>query len=61
MDWKCNKCGEDLVNTSIRVEYMGLKRSTPVIQCPRCKTAYVELYMAKQLAAAEGLFEKKRA
>jgi DNA-directed RNA polymerase subunit RPC12/RpoP len=61
MEWKCNVCGKDLIETSITAEYMGLKRATPVIQCPVCRTAFVEDYMAKQLVAAEGLFEKKRA
>jgi len=61
MKWKCNSCGKELIETSIRAEYLGLIRAAPVIQCPECKTSYVESYMAKQLIAAEALLEKKRA
>lgn len=61
MDWKCNLCGKDLIETSVQAEYIGLTRAAPVIQCPECKTSYIEPFMAKQLLAAETLLEKKRA
>ena len=60
IQWKCNKCGEDLVEKSIDSTYMGLLRAVYVQQCPQCGIAYTEKYMAKSLIAAETLFEKKR-
>jgi len=61
LQWKCNKCDEALIETSIPASYLGITRSVFVLQCPQCKTAYTEKYIAKSLIAAEELFEKKRA
>jgi len=57
----CNKCDKELVETSIGAGYLGIERAAPVLQCPNCKTAFVEKYVAVSLKAAEELLEKKRA
>jgi len=61
MEWMCTKCNEKLVEDSATMSYLGIERQAPVLKCPTCNAVYVEHTIAKGLAAAEGLLEKKRA
>ena len=61
-EWVCAHCNEPVHLGQVNITYMTVNRSGPALVCPKCKTAMVEEYLAvKTLAAAEGLFEKKRA
>jgi len=60
-EWKtCD--GKPVAQGHVEIEYMTVKRNGPALIVPATGEAYVEEYLAtKTLAAAEGLFEKKRA
>jgi hypothetical protein len=61
-EWVCAHCNEPVHTGQVNITYMTVNRSGPALVCPKCKTVMVEEYLAtKTLAAAEGLFEKKRA
>lgn len=61
-DWTCKHCGEKAIVGSADMTYLGVTRTGPAIVCPRCSDVWIEEYMAVQtIAAAEGLFEKKKA
>ena len=61
-DWKCTNNGHAIASGHVEIEYMTVKRNGPALICPACNEAWVEEYLAtKTLAAAEGLFEQKRA
>ena len=61
-DWTCMNCGNVADVGTVEMTYMGVKRNGPAIVCTTCKDSWVEEYLAtKTLAAAEGLFEKKKA
>jgi hypothetical protein len=61
-EWVCANCNEPVHLGQVNITYMTVNRSGPALVCPKCKTTMVEEYLAvKTLAAAEGLFEKKRA
>jgi hypothetical protein len=61
-EWVCAHCNEAVHLGQANMTYMTVNRSGPALVCPKCKTVMVEEYLAiKTLAAAEGLFEKKRA
>ena len=61
-EWICAHCNEAVHQGQVNITYMTVNRSGPALVCPKCKTVMVEEYLAiKTLAAAEGLFEKKRA
>jgi len=61
-EWVCASCNEPVHQGQVNITYMTVNRSGPALVCPKCKTVMVEEYLAvKTLAAAEGLFEKKRA
>jgi len=61
-EWVCAHCNEAVHLGQVNITYMTVNRSGPALVCPNCKTTMVEEYLAiKTLAAAEGLFEKKRA
>ena len=61
-EWICAHCNEAVHQGQVNITYMTVNRSGPALVCPKCKTTMVEEYLAiKTLAAAEGLFEKKRA
>lgn len=60
-DWKTAD-GKAVGAGHVEIEYMTVKRNGPALVIPEWNDAYVEEYLAtKTLAAAEGLFEKKRA
>lgn len=60
-EWTCKYCGEKAQQGTANMTYMGITRSGPAIVCPKCGDSWVEEYLAtKTIAAAEGLFEKKR-
>ncbi|NLX47211.1 MAG: hypothetical protein GXY70_03455 [Euryarchaeota archaeon] len=60
-DWKTAD-GKEVKAGHVEIEYMTVKRNGPALVIPDTGDAYVEEYLAvKTLAAAEGLFEKKRA
>jgi len=60
-DWTCRKCGERAEQGTANMMYMNIVRSGPAIVCPKCGDSWIEEYMAiKTIAAAEGLFEKKK-
>ena len=60
--WECIHCKEKAVQGTVNMTYMGITRSGPAIVCPKCGDSWVEEYLAvKTIAAAEGLFEKKKA
>jgi hypothetical protein len=60
-DWKTAD-GKAVGAGHVEIEYMTVKRNGPALVVPEWNDAYVEEYLAiKTLAAAEGLFEKKRA
>ena len=53
---------EKAIAGTVNMTYMGVTRSGPAIVCPKCGDSWVEEYLAtKTIAAAEGLFEKKKA
>lgn len=61
-DWVCGACNEKAVIGTVLMTYMGITRSGPAVVCEKCGDAWVEEYLAtKTIAAAEGLFEKKKA
>jgi hypothetical protein len=61
-EWTCANCGNPAKVGTVEMQYMGVKRNGPAIVCTTCKDAWVEEYLAtKTIAAAEGLFEKKKA
>jgi len=62
-EWTCKHCNnEKAINGSANMSYMGITRTGPALVCPKCGDVWVEEYLAVQtIAAAEGLFEKKRA
>lgn len=61
-EWVCQHCKEEAQMGTVNMTYMGVTRSGPAIVCAKCGDAWVEEYLAtKTIAAAEGLFEKKRA
>lgn len=61
-EWKSADKGHNISQGHVEIEYMTVKRNGPALVCPACNEAWVEEYLAtKTLAAAEGLFEKKRA
>ena len=60
-DWKTHD-GKPIAQGHVEMEYMTVKRNGPALVDPATGDAWVEEYLAvKTLAAAEGLFEKKRA
>lgn len=60
--WECVHCKEKAIAGTVNMTYMGITRSGPAIVCPKCGDSWVEEYLAtKTIAAAEGLFEKKKA
>ncbi len=60
-DWK-TKDGKAVSQGHVEMEYMTVKRNGPALIDAATGDAWVEEYLAvKTLAAAEGLFEKKRA
>jgi len=60
-DWKTHD-GKAVAQGHVDMEYMTVKRTGPALVDPASGDAWVEEYLAvKTLAAAEGLFEKKRA
>jgi len=60
-DWKTHD-GKAIAQGHVDMEYMTVKRTGPALVDPATGDAWVEEYLAvKTLAAAEGLFEKKRA
>jgi hypothetical protein len=61
-NWECQHCKEKAIAGTVNMTYMGITRSGPAIVCPKCGDSWVEEYLAtKTIAAAEGLFEKKKA
>ncbi|MBI0583320.1 MAG: hypothetical protein ISF22_03730 [Methanomassiliicoccus sp.] len=61
-EWECVHCKEKAIQGTVNMTYMGITRSGPAIVCPKCGDSWVEEYLAtKTIAAAEGLFEKKKA
>ncbi len=61
--WVCKHCGnEGAKYGTVNMTYMGITRSGPAVVCPKCGDSWIEEYLAiKTIAAAEGLFEKKKA
>lgn len=60
-EWKTHG-GKAVAQGHVEIEYMTVKRNGPALVDPSTGDAWVEEYLAvKTLAAAEGLFEKKRA
>jgi hypothetical protein len=60
--WTCAHCNAQAFSGTAEMTYMGVTRNGPAIVCPKCNDVWVEEYLAtKTLAAAEGLFEKKKA
>ena len=60
-EWKTHD-GKAVAQGHVDMEYMTVKRTGPALVDPATGDAWVEEYLAvKTLAAAEGLFEKKRA
>jgi hypothetical protein len=60
--WVCNACKEAAQQGTANMSYLTVTRAGPAIVSPKCGDSWVEEYLAiKTLAAAEGLFEKKRA
>jgi hypothetical protein len=61
-NYVCASCNEPAMYGHVEMEYMTVKRNGPAVVCTKCKDSWVEEYLATMtLAAAEGLFEKKRA
>jgi hypothetical protein len=61
-NYVCANCNQPAMYGHVEMEYMTVKRNGPAVVCTKCKDSWVEEFLAtKTLAAAEGLFEKKRA
>jgi len=61
-NWMCAHCNAPAFLGTAEMTYMGVSRNGPAVVCPKCGDVWVEEYLAtKTLAAAEGLFEKKKA
>jgi hypothetical protein len=61
-EWTCAKDNSPCMQGTAEMTYMGVSRNGPAIVCTKCGDAWAEEYLAtKTLAAAEGLFEKKKA
>ncbi len=61
-DWTCKHCNERAIIGSANMSYLGVTRTGPAIVCPKCSDVWIEEYLATMtIAAAEGLFEKKKA
>lgn len=61
-EWVCKHCNEKAIQGSANMTYMGVTRTGPAIVCPKCGDVWLEEYLATMtIAAAEGLFEKKKA
>ena len=61
-EWVCNFDKKQAEQGSVNMTYLTVTRAGPAIVSPTCGDSWVEEYLAtKTLAAAEGLFEKKRA
>lgn len=61
-NWECLHCKEKAIAGTVNMTYMGVTRSGPALVCEKCGDSWVEEYLAtKTIAAAEGLFEKKKA
>ena len=41
-EWYCFKCKEKMVETDVSYEYLWVVRRARGLQCPKCKTAYIE-------------------
>jgi len=60
--YMCMHCNAQAFLGTAEMTYMAVSRNGPAIVCPKCGDVWVEEYLAtKTLAAAEGLFEKKKA
>ncbi len=60
-DWVCKHCNEPAKQGTVNMTYMGVTRSGPAVVCNKCGDSWIEEYLAvKTIAAAEGLFEKKK-
>jgi len=60
--YMCVHCNAQAFQGTAEMSYMAVSRNGPAIVCPKCGDVWVEEYLAtKTLAAAEGLFEKKKA
>jgi len=60
--WTCVHCNKQAFNGTAEMSYIGVSRNGPAVVCTTCGDVWVEEYLAtKTLAAAEGLFEKKKA
>jgi hypothetical protein len=61
-NYLCVHCNEPAMYGHTEMEYLTVKRNGPAVVCTKCMDSWVEEYLATlTLAAAEGLFEKKRA
>jgi hypothetical protein len=61
-NWMCAHCNAPAFLGTAEMTYMAVSRNGPAVVCPKCGDVWVEEYLAtKTLAAAEGLFEKKKA
>jgi hypothetical protein len=61
-NYVCVSCNAPATYGHVEMEYMTVKRNGPAVVCTKCGDSWVEEFLAtKTLAAAEGLFEKKRA
>ncbi|HUL40114.1 MAG TPA: hypothetical protein VLU38_07480 [Methanomassiliicoccales archaeon] len=60
--WTCLHCNQQAFLGTAEMSYIGVSRNGPAVVCTKCGDVWVEEYLAtKTLAAAEGLFEKKKA
>ncbi|NLI73664.1 MAG: hypothetical protein GX369_02665 [Euryarchaeota archaeon] len=61
-EWVCKECNETAEVGSADMTYLGVTRTGPAVICPKCNDVWIEEYLAVQtIAAAEGLFEQKKA
>lgn len=60
--YMCSHCNAQAFLGTAEMSYIGVSRNGPAVVCTKCGDVWVEEYLAtKTLAAAEGLFEKKKA
>jgi DNA-directed RNA polymerase subunit RPC12/RpoP len=60
--YTCAHCNAQTSYGTAEMSYIGVSRNGPAVVCPKCGDVWVEEYLAtKTIAAAEGLFEKKKA
>lgn len=59
-NWKCGRCGGDLVKRKTLFEYMGRTFSENIYNCPKCDLVLIDSALALgRMAEVEEILEDK--